>query len=169
MHQWSPDNTITDAKLAPFSEVTPLIGEEVLTSSAEGLAKQSGEKHMLIVDDDPMILMLVSKMVLKLGYHPQTATDGMEALLCLDQSEFKLILTDYEMPLMNGLELAGQIIKKRVNTPIIIMTDNHDDGLLRDVEKSGLSAGLLLKPFNLTTLREKIDMVTLHDPSRWVS
>jgi CheY-like chemotaxis protein len=169
MHPWLPANTITDAKPAPFSEITALIGEEAITPSTEALAKQSGEKHILIVDDDPIVLMLVSKMVLKLGYHPKTAADGMDALLCLDQSEFNLIITDYDIPLLNGLELAAQIKKRLVKIPVILMTGNHDNGLLSDIETSGLVAGLLLKPFNLTTLREKIETVTHHGPARGVS
>ena len=81
MHRRLPANTMTDAKLAPLSEFSPFIGEEAITPSAEALTKQSAEKHILIVDDDPMILMLVSKMVLKLGYRPKTAADGMDGAL----------------------------------------------------------------------------------------
>jgi DNA-binding response OmpR family regulator len=133
------------------------------------LEKKSGEKQLLIVEDDPMILMLVSTMVSKLGYRPKTAADGMEALIHMGRSSFKLIITDFDMPLMNGLDLAGQIKKTLANTPVIIMTGGHDRDLLRNIERSGLVAGVLLKPFNLATLREKIEAVTRHGPIRWVS
>jgi CheY-like chemotaxis protein len=169
MGHWLPDTTATDPKLTPFSAIDRLIPEEVIPQSAEGLDKNSGEKPILIVDDDPTILMLVSSMVRHLGYRPKTALNGMDALFHLGRSGFKLIITDYEMPLMNGLDLARQIKMKLMDTLVIIMTGNQDDDLVSDIEASGVVAGLLLKPFNLNTLRETIETATRQGQIRWVS
>jgi DNA-binding NarL/FixJ family response regulator len=73
------------------------------------------------------------------------------------------------MPLMNGLDLARQIKMKLMDTLVIIMTGNQDDDLVSDIEASGVVAGLLLKPFNLNTLRETIETATRQGQIRWVS
>jgi CheY-like chemotaxis protein len=169
MNQRLPKITLTGASLSPLSEIDPLMAEEIINHSVEGLERDIWEKRILIVDDDPSMLMLVSKMALHLGYRPKTVADGVEALFQVGQSAFKLIITDYDMPLMNGLQLADQIKKKLLDIPVIIMTGNHDNGLLNDIKASGLITDVLLKPFKLGTLREKIEIITHHGPVGWVS
>lgn len=169
MHKWALSTAVNGATVFPLSDLDHLIHEEDTRASAEGTDLYSDNNRILIVDNDPMVLMLVSKMVLHLGYRPKTAVDGMDALFNLGRSTYNLIITDYDMPFMNGLELANQIKKKQMGAQVIIMTGNHDNDFLNDIETSGLASGLLLKPFNLNTLRETLEMVAHNGTIRWVS
>ena len=64
---------------------------------------------ILIADDDPTTLRLVSHAVKALGHEPTTASDGAEALQKFLAEWFPVIITDWEMPEMNGIDLCRQV------------------------------------------------------------
>lgn len=115
--------------------------------------------RVLIVDDDPGVLALVSKMATSIGYHPTIAEDAVEALSCLAKGRYDLVITDYDMPFIDGYQLADQIKEKHVGTRVIIMTGHCTSEVTDMLNGSAIVDGLLLKPFNLKTMQEKIEMV----------
>ena len=66
--------------------------------------------RILIADDDPTTLRLVSHAVKTLGHEPITASDGAEALEKFRAEWFPVIITDWEMPELNGIELCGSCL-----------------------------------------------------------
>ena len=114
---------------------------------------------ILIVDDDPEILKLVARMARHLGYAPTSAKDALDALFHLNKNHYDLVLTDYKMPFIDGYQLADQIKKKRSGTRVIIMTGHCDEAFEDMLEGSDVVDGLLLKPFNLQTMKEKFEQV----------
>ena len=74
---------------------------------------------------------------------------AVEAIRRIDGKPYDLIITDYRMPKMDGLELTRRIRTKYPSTPVLIITG---DGPVRDLLKSGATA-CLRKPFNLLKLR----------------
>jgi len=137
--------------------------------SAEQLRIDSVASRVLIVDDNPDILKLVSKMATHLGYRPTVADNGVDALYYLTKRHYDLVITDYEMPFTDGYQLADQIKKKHFGTKVIIMT-GHSEGELADLlEGSGIVDGLLLKPFNLKALKENIEMAIQPRFQTWTS
>lgn len=120
------------------------------------LDRGSGACRLLIVDDDPVILNLVAKMVSRLGYHATTTADPVDALLRLADTRYDMVISDYAMPRMDGYQLADQIREKHFDTKIIIMTGHRDPDLIDMLERSGIVDGLLFKPFTLNTLKEKL-------------
>jgi CheY-like chemotaxis protein len=113
--------------------------------------------RILIVDDDPDVLKMVARMASILGYRPTTAEDAEDALSQLNRMRHDLVITDYQMPFIDGYQLADQIKKKRSGTRVIIMTGHCDQGFTDMLESSDVVDGLLLKPFNLQTMKEKIE------------
>jgi CheY-like chemotaxis protein len=151
-----------------FSELAPAVQDATLSLAKEGLDR-SGQRHcILIVDDDPGVLMLVSKMVCHLGFQIKTAVNGLEALDAMEKVACRLVITDDEMPAMDGYQLAEQIQKKHLGTPVIIMSALQEGERLNELVASGLVAALLLKPFNLNMLRETIQTVSDQDPDQVV-
>jgi CheY-like chemotaxis protein len=132
--------------------------------SADGLALGSDASRILIVDDNPDILKLLSKMVTALGYRPTIAEDGMEALDFLTRWHYDLVITDYDMPFIDGYQLADQIKEKHFGTRVIIMTGHSESDVAELLDGSGIVDGLLLKPFNLKVLKEKIEVVYSSSP-----
>jgi CheY-like chemotaxis protein len=138
---------LSDNRLPAFPETHP-----------SGSDRGSGARRLLIVDDDQGILNLVAKMVSRLGYHATTAADAVDALLRLADTRYDMVISDYAMPRMDGYQLADQIREKHFGTKIIIMTGHRDPDLINMLERSGIVDGLLLKPFNLNTLKKKLQL-----------
>jgi DNA-binding NtrC family response regulator len=77
---------------------------------------------ILIVDDEPLNLDLLDQELAELGHVTERALDGSEALLKLDTANPDLVLLDYQMPGMNGLEVLREIRRRNQNLPVIIIT-----------------------------------------------
>ncbi len=114
--------------------------------------------NILLVDDQPKNLLALSAILDSLGQNLVTATSGEEALKCLLQQEFAVILLDVQMPGMDGFETA-KLIRTRPSlqhTPIIFITAiNRDDAYV----KKGYSLGAvdyLLKPIVPDILLSKV-------------
>ena len=134
---------------------------------ADGLKLDSDVSRILIVDDNPDILELVSKMATHLGYRPTNAEDGVDALYYLTRGHYDLVITDYDMPFIDGYQLADQIKEKHFGTKVIIMTGHSEREVADLLDGSGIVDGLLLKPFNLKTLKEKIEMAIQPHLGKW--
>src|SRR3954449_10182972 len=76
--------------------------------------------RILIVDDDPNLLVLLAEQLRADGYAVQTARDGEEALRRLGQAWPDLLIIDMLMPRMDGLTLAREV-KARADLPIIVL------------------------------------------------
>ncbi len=126
--------------------------------SADDVKMQFAISRILIVDDNSDILKLVSKMAQLVGYRHTTAEDAVDALHYLAKAHYDLVITDYDMPFMDGYQLADQIKKKYLGTRVIIMTGRCERDVTDKLEGSGIVDGLLLKPFNLNTMKEKIQL-----------
>jgi two-component system, NarL family, capsular synthesis sensor histidine kinase RcsC len=117
----------------------------------------AGGGRLLIVDDNVEMLTLVSQMAACLGYAASTATSGKEALHRLQKGDVDLVLTDYQMPLMDGFQLAFKIRHQYAGLPVILMTGYYCQDLDDRIQTQGLFDGLLQKPFNLNTLEAKLN------------
>ena len=115
-------------------------------------------KQVLIVDDSQSIRAVIASVIEKeFGIVVHQCTDGIEALRLLPSQIFDLIITDINMPQINGLELLQflQANQAHRSTPVIIVSS---DGQTRDQQR-GLSLGAanyLVKPFSPAQL---IDVV----------
>ena len=65
--------------------------------------------RVLVVDDDPAMLRILARWLEKAGYEVATAGDGREALAAIEADCPNFLITDWEMPEMNGLELCRQV------------------------------------------------------------
>ncbi len=86
---------------------------------------------ILIVDDTPAELLLISSQIEEKGYTILTAKSGREAIRILDTSHVDLMMSDYMMPQMNGIELLSRVRKKH-DIPFVMITSygNIDDAML---------------------------------------
>jgi two-component system, NtrC family, response regulator AtoC len=79
-------------------------------------------KRILIVDDEPLNLDLLDQELADIGHTTERAIDGSEALAKLDTVNPDLVLLDYQMPGMNGIEVLREIRKRDENLPVVIIT-----------------------------------------------
>lgn len=117
--------------------------------------KESKTKSILIVDDDEDSNKLIALLLKNQGYNTAIASDGIDALISLDKNHFDLILSDINMPHLDGLKLLEIMNQKGVNIPIIFLTGQDT----MEVEKSALELGAvdyIKKPIRKETLLLRI-------------
>ena len=81
-------------------------------------------------------------------------TNGYAALEQIERQSFDLVLTDYQMPGMNGLELASMVYQKSPGTPVVLATAHRNSFWLQQEARSLDLVGFLQKPFTLAHIRE---------------
>lgn len=118
-------------------------------------------KQILIVDDSESVREVLVYSLENAGYEIIVACDGKDALNYFDGRTIDLLLTDFHMPNLNGLDL---ILKVRQNEnykfiPIIVLTTENQIEMMKEAKASG-ATGWIMKPFNteklLQTLRKVI-------------
>jgi CheY-like chemotaxis protein len=82
--------------------------------------------RILLVDDNKLGLVARKTVLEELGYRITTAAEGQEALEQFSRSKFDLIITDYRMPRMNGLELISRVRESSADLPIILISGYAD-------------------------------------------
>ena len=110
-------------------------------------------KRILIVDDDPSIRYMLSRVLMDEGYGVQSAANGREGLTTAAANDIDLVLLDLKMPGMTGQETLQELVLLRPGLPVIIMTaypGQQGEGPL-----PGVSA-LLQKPLDFPMLLEAI-------------
>ena len=120
------------------------------------------EKPILVADDETHILHVVSLKLRNAGFRVLTARDGQEALEMAQHEHPDLLITDYHMPQLSGLELC-QRLKQDARTndiPAIMLTARGYHLEPRDTEESGILR-MLSKPFSprhlLSTVNEVLE------------
>lgn len=99
-------------------------------------------KHVLVVDDTFSIRQSICRALRAEGCECRQAVDGASALEQLKDEHFDLILTDYHMPLMDGMEFLKQLTERQNSgdSPLVIMmTSDEDDALHTQAMKAGAS------------------------------
>ncbi len=118
--------------------------------------------EVLVVDDSPTMRRIVVQMVKRLGYGDIVeAGDGQEALGKLQaESDIGLVLSDWNMPIMNGLELPQAIRSDEqfAKLPILMVTTRNMKEDIVITMKAGVN-NYVTKPFEPKTIKEKIDKV----------
>jgi len=100
------------------------------------------KQTVLLIDDEPEILAVLQNMLKRAGFEIALAENGFAALEKLEQQQFDIVVCDYLMPKMNGIELLKKVRANKDFTPFIFFSGNSDS--THDVEMIGLGAFELL-------------------------
>ncbi len=119
---------------------------------------------ILVIDDDPAIIELIHNLFLMQSheFNCVTATDAQQAMLKLTNQEFDIILIDNFMPGKTGLDFALFLKRtlKYSRLPIILMSGAlRKEDVMRAID--GGIRDIIVKPFSLTSLSEKISSIAL--------
>ena len=115
---------------------------------------------ILAVDDSPSMRKMVSFTLLGAGYQVVEAVDGQDAYEKAQGQSFDLVLTDQNMPRMDGLGLTRKLREhpQFKTTPILMLTTESSD-LMKQAGRAAGATGWLVKPFDPTRLLEVIQKV----------
>jgi signal transduction histidine kinase len=121
--------------------------EAVSRLPAEGKGPLLNDISILLVEDNPLNVLVAQTMLENNGARVEVATNGAEALELLDASRHQLVLMDLHMPVMDGYEAAVLLRKRGETLPIIALTASTP----KEVEDEAFAAGLddvIVKPFS---------------------
>jgi DNA-binding NtrC family response regulator len=123
----------------------------------------SGRRRLLIVDDEPLILEVLSEHF-KAEYEVETALNGADALGAIVRARPDVVMLDINMPRMNGVEVLKDIKQIDDSIAVIMVTANEQVSLAAEALKSG-AFGYVPKPFDFRYLNHML--ATIFDqPSR---
>jgi len=117
----------------------------------------------LVVDDSKTIRMIIRRILLELGYEVCEAGNGLEALKVIEaeQAKVDLVLADWNMPEMNGLELVKALRMDPAfsSLKVIMVTTETEMGQMVSALKAGANE-YIMKPFTKDILKEKLELVS---------
>ena len=121
----------------------------------------NGNNRILIVDDEDSIRKILSMELESMGYAVSTARNGFEALGMLTANSFGIVITDLNMPGMDGFILSHKIKEKSPETAIIMVTGDEQNSVMKKLNEKYADHidYLLFKPFSLEELDTVIDMI----------
>src|ERR671935_22584 len=118
----------------------------------------AGMMDVLVVEDDPRIARVVERALTDVGHRVEVAHDGLEGLTSAERGSHDLVVLDVMLPEMDGIEVARELRRQRLRTPILMLTAR--DAVPDRVR--GLDAGAddyLTKPFALEELLARVRAV----------
>jgi two-component system, chemotaxis family, chemotaxis protein CheY len=121
----------------------------------------STKLKFLVVDDFSTMRRIVKNLLQELGYNDITeADDGNTALPLLKSGSFDILITDWNMPGMAGLDLlkAVRADEKLAKMPVLMLTAEAKREQIIEAAQAGVS-GYVIKPFTAVTLKEKLDKI----------
>ena len=114
------------------------------------------EFNLLVVDDDRIYLKMIELLFKEAGLKALCVDSGEEALGIIKEKPFGLIFTDYHMPGMNGLELAGRALEIAPDARIVMTTSDPSPEVSTMAIRAGISK-VTTKPYNLKHILDIID------------
>jgi len=120
------------------------------------------DMNVLIVDDYKTMLRIIGNLLRQIGFRNiDEATDGTMALNSMKNKRYGLVISDWNMEPMTGLELLKQVRAKgddNTNVPFIMVTAESKTENVVAAKKAGVN-NYIVKPFNADTLKQKITSV----------
>jgi CheY-like chemotaxis protein len=113
-------------------------------------------KTILVADDDPAVRELVSTLLQYRGYRVLRAADGAAGLEYLRHRPVDMLITDLDMPILDGRELAGRARATRPDLPVLFMSGSAADADF-DLDRAVGPSGFLSKPFSFSALMSEIE------------
>ncbi len=117
------------------------------------------EMNVLIVDDYKTMLRIIGNLLKQLGFgNVDEATDGGMAIEMIKQKKYGLIISDWNMEPMSGLDLLKHVRGNNDNVPFIMVTAESKTENVIAAKQAGVS-NYIVKPFNAETLKQKMTAV----------
>jgi two-component system chemotaxis response regulator CheY len=119
----------------------------------------------LVVDDSKAVRMILARTIRGLGFDVREAANGVEALklIEIDKTDLKLVLSDWNMPEMDGLELLKRLRQDpELSSLIVIMVTTETEMAQMAVALEAGANEYVMKPFTKEILIEKLELVGIH-------
>lgn len=130
-----------------FHVFLPFTRRPAQEAESEAASLSGGDEHIMLVDDEALLLEMTGKVLQRLGYMVTRVGDGRQALELFraEPQRYHLVITDQTMPGLTGMDLAARLLALRPDLPVLLCT-GYSAGISEEkVVQAGLK-GLLYKP-----------------------
>ena len=143
--------------ISPFSIYSGTCTSSPVESVLAVSLPAGGKEHILVVDDEEQVLSIMTSMLTGLGYRVTGKSSSQEALLLFMEAsyDFDLLITDYIMPQLTGVDLCAQVKKVRPDMPVILCTGYSDQIGEEVLRRTGVDE-YFLKPVTLQGLAQVV-------------
>ncbi|MBE0426972.1 MAG: response regulator [Nitrospirae bacterium] len=131
--------------------------DELVTTS-----EKSKQGPILVVDDDITLLDVLKSGLKSEGYDCKTSSNAASALELVNENPYDIMITDVDMPDMNGLELTKKAKRIKPDVKVIIMTGHINNFSYEEAIVAGAS-DFIKKPFSLKELTVRMKHIKLHE------
>ncbi len=130
-----------------FTVFLPVAAARVKEKAREVDGMPRGKEHILLVDDEPLIVEMTSQTLRSLGYEVTAVNSGIQALkMFMDQSyRFDVVITDQTMPDITGISIAEKMLEVREDMPIILFT-GYSEAVSPEQAKAAGIMEFVMKP-----------------------
>jgi len=146
--------------MAPFlnAEVVPMseVPDPGASDQESNLQENTENPVVLVVDDEPLVADTLAAILNHAGYNAMTAYGGPGALEMASVTEPDLLISDFAMPNMNGVELALAVLKESPDCRILLFSGHATVHDLAPARKAGYTFTLLTKPLHPSQMLEQI-------------
>lgn len=115
-------------------------------------------RNILVVDDSDELTHVIADFLGMFGHNVLTASDGYDALECIEKKDVDIVVSDIHMPRMDGFTLMSMIKNRYPNIPIVLITGFSVSEAKKRAFEQGADA-FVAKPFHLKDLKSVIDSV----------
>jgi len=165
----APGKGTTFAVYLPVALPGSSAGEPALApavaDATESMSHAAGEdrQHLLYLDDEEALVFLVKRLMARRGFRVSGFTDQREALAAISSApdSFDLLVTDYNMPGLSGLDVAREALKLRADLPVAIASDYIDETLRTEAVAAGAHE-LIFKASSVEALCDAFERVAAH-------
>ncbi|MFP4458648.1 MAG: PAS domain S-box protein [Candidatus Zixiibacteriota bacterium] len=140
-----------------FHVYFPMVEPETPKQKSDSASMPKGNEKILIVDDEIIIVKLIEKLLIHLGYEIFALSSSEEAIELFKQEpeKFDLVITDQTMPEITGIELAREIHKIRKDLPILLVTGYSEFVTSENYDSFGIS-DFIMKPIQAGDIAERV-------------
>jgi CheY-like chemotaxis protein len=126
-----------------------------LSDNKKELKDMALAPHILIIDDEPLVCWSLENSLSKKGYRLTTINTGEQAIQLLSSGRFDLVITDLELPSVDGFEVAMAVKRYLPNVPIIMISASSDPNCRERAKELSIEY-YIDKPFNLDEISDLI-------------
>ncbi len=120
--------------------------------------------HLLVVDDEPRIVQLVSRVLVSQGHGVETASTGEEALLKAAAFNFDLVILDLLLPGINGHTVLRELLSRNSRARVLVLSALGDPEARAQCLRAG-AVDYVAKPFALADLLARVDVQLAQAPT----
>ena len=165
---WGPIKNVSGATRLPNGELVIILNGPDLAESALSLPKpivelteKEGKKRILVAEDSTTTRELERIILQTAGYEVETARDGLEAWEKLAKGKFDLVVSDIEMPRLNGLELIKRLKneEKYKDIPVVVVSTVTEGAYRKKATQLGVQAYIGKGSFDQADLLDAVEML----------